>query len=80
MQDSPDGGELRVGETVAPLYIDQSRESLDPEKSVFEEITDGQEEIFIGKSFFLSSWSTCVSTRTTSLLHLDLFAVENTNS
>lgn len=48
-QDSPDGGELRVGETVAPLYIDQSRESLDPEKSVFEEITDGQEEIFIGE-------------------------------
>lgn len=48
-QDSPDGGVLRVGETVAPLYVDQSRESLDSEKSVFEEITGGQEEILLGE-------------------------------
>lgn len=48
-QDNPDGGELRVGETVAPLYVDQSRESLDPEKTVFEEITGGLEEIQLGE-------------------------------
>ena len=64
MQDSPDGGALRVGETVAPLYVDQSRESLDPEKTVFEEITGGQEEIVLGKSSYLLLWSTYVLTCT----------------
>lgn len=48
-QDQPDGGALRVGETVAPLYVDQSRDSLDAEKTVFEEITGGQEEIVLGQ-------------------------------
>jgi len=48
-QDNPDGGVLRVGETVAPLYVDQSRESLDSEKTVFEEITGGQEELLLGE-------------------------------
>jgi hypothetical protein len=33
---------------VAPLYVDQSRDSLDAEKTVFEEITGGQEEIVLG--------------------------------
>ncbi|KAG0561837.1 hypothetical protein KC19_9G096300 [Ceratodon purpureus] len=48
-QDNPDGGALRVGETVAPLYVDQSRDSLDPEKTVFEEITGGLEELVLGQ-------------------------------
>ncbi|GJP61747.1 hypothetical protein CLOP_g18884 [Closterium sp. NIES-67] len=47
-QDSPDGGSLRVGDTVAPLYVDQSRDSLDPNKTVFEEITGGADEILLG--------------------------------
>lgn len=44
-KEAPDGGVLRVGETVVPMYVDQSRESLDGSKTVFQEITDGQEEI-----------------------------------
>lgn len=63
-QDNPDGGVLRVGETVTPLYVDQSRESLDPEKSVFEEITGGQEEILLGDSSDLLLRSTYISTCT----------------
>eukprot|EP00271_Cylindrocystis_brebissonii_P015643 TRINITY_DN385_c0_g15_i1.p1 TRINITY_DN385_c0_g15~~TRINITY_DN385_c0_g15_i1.p1 ORF type:complete len:668 (-),score=135.65 TRINITY_DN385_c0_g15_i1:60-2063(-) len=47
-QDTPDGGYLRVGDTVAPLYVDQSRDVLSAEKTVFEELTDGNEEIMIG--------------------------------
>lgn len=65
MQDNPDGGVLRVGDTVAPLYVDQSRDSLDSGKSVFEEITGGQEEIVLGDSFYLLLWSTYVSPCTT---------------
>eukprot|EP00475_Leptophrys_vorax_P002174 TRINITY_DN11236_c0_g1_i1.p1 TRINITY_DN11236_c0_g1~~TRINITY_DN11236_c0_g1_i1.p1 ORF type:complete len:512 (+),score=37.40 TRINITY_DN11236_c0_g1_i1:224-1537(+) len=48
-QDAPDNGDLRVGETVAPLYVDQSRDVLDPDKTVFEEITGGAEEISLGE-------------------------------
>ncbi len=46
--ETPDGGELRVGETVSLAYVDQSRDALDDEKSVWEEISDGQEEIEVG--------------------------------
>ncbi|BBN17008.1 energy-dependent translational throttle protein EttA [Marchantia polymorpha subsp. ruderalis] len=48
-QDTPDNGFLRVGDTVVPLYVDQSRDSLDGEKTVFEEITDGFEEVSLGE-------------------------------
>eukprot|EP00897_Mesotaenium_endlicherianum_P006106 jgi/Mesen1/5523/ME000279S04727 len=48
-QESPDGGHLRVGETVAPLYVDQSRDALDESKTVFEEITGGNDEILLGE-------------------------------
>ncbi|CAI5514678.1 unnamed protein product [Closterium sp. Naga37s-1] len=48
-QDSPNEGTLRVGETVAPLYVDQSRDALDPNKTVFEEITGGADEILLGE-------------------------------
>ena len=48
-QEQPDGGELRVGPTVQLAYVDQSRDALDGKKSVWEEISDGQEIITVGK-------------------------------
>jgi ATP-binding cassette ChvD family protein len=46
--EKPDTGDLRVGDTVKPAYVDQSRDELDPEKSVFEIISEGQDPITIG--------------------------------
>ncbi len=46
--DAPDGGTLRVGPTVKLAYVDQSRESLNAENTVFEEITGGSDTIVIG--------------------------------
>ena len=48
-QEVPDGGSLRVGETVKLGYVDQSRDSLDPNKSVWEEISGGTDVIYLGK-------------------------------
>jgi len=48
-QEQPDGGELRIGPTVELAYVDQSRDALDPKKTVWEEISDGQDIITIGK-------------------------------
>ena len=48
-QEKPDGGELRVGETVEMAYVDQSRDVLDDSKTVWEAISDGEEEIALGK-------------------------------
>jgi ATP-binding cassette ChvD family protein len=48
-QEEPDGGELRVGPTVQLAYVDQSRDSLDGKKTVWEEISDGQEIITVGR-------------------------------
>ncbi len=48
-QEKPDTGSLRLGETVTLGYVDQSREALDPNKTVFEEITGGSDEIELGK-------------------------------
>lgn len=47
-QETADIGYLRVGDTVAPLYVDQSRSLLDPERTVFDEITDGYEDVTLG--------------------------------
>jgi sulfate-transporting ATPase len=47
--EQPDGGTLKVGETVQIGYVDQSRDALDPNKTVWEEISGGQEEIELGK-------------------------------
>ena len=47
-QEKPDGGELRVGPTVDLAYVDQSRDILDAEKTVYEEITDGRETVKLG--------------------------------
>ena len=49
-QETPDGGELRVGETVKLGYVDQSRDTLRADKNVWEEISDGLDIIEIGKS------------------------------
>jgi sulfate-transporting ATPase len=48
-QDKPDGGTLRVGDTVVSSYVDQSRETLNPENSIFQEITGGLDQIPLGK-------------------------------
>ncbi|MBN8869132.1 MAG: energy-dependent translational throttle protein EttA [Solirubrobacterales bacterium] len=46
--EEPDGGEIRLGDTVQLAYVDQSRDALDPEKTVWEEISDGDENITVG--------------------------------
>jgi energy-dependent translational throttle protein EttA len=48
-QEKPDGGKLRVGDTVVPAYVDQNRDSLNPESTVFEEITGGVDHLMLGK-------------------------------
>jgi len=48
-QEQPDDGELRIGETVQLAYVDQSRDALDPNKTVWEEISDGQDIIRVGR-------------------------------
>ena len=48
-QEQPDGGTLRLGETVQIGYVDQSRDSLSADKTVWEEITGGQDEVEMGK-------------------------------
>ncbi|RMG91101.1 MAG: energy-dependent translational throttle protein EttA [Chloroflexi bacterium] len=47
-QEQPDDGVLEIGQTVKLAYVDQSRETLDPDKTVWEEISDGQEYIMLG--------------------------------
>ncbi len=48
-QEKPDGGTLRLGDTVQIGYVDQSRDALDGNKSVWAEISGGQDEIEMGK-------------------------------
>ena len=49
-QEKPDAGELKVGETVALSYVDQSREKMQGERSVWEEISDGGKDLLmVGK-------------------------------
>ena len=47
-QEQPDHGELTVGSTVQLAYVDQSRDTLDGERTVYTEITDGQDTLVIG--------------------------------
>jgi ATP-binding cassette ChvD family protein len=47
--DKPDGGTLTVGESVQLGYVDQSRDSLDDTKTVWQEISDGMDQITMGK-------------------------------
>ena len=53
-QEKPDGGTLRIGDTVKIGYVDQSREALDAKKTVWEEISGGHDEIDLGKRTFAS--------------------------
>ena len=47
-QEQPDSGTLKLGETVDLSYVDQSRDALDPNKTVWEEISEGYEHIKVG--------------------------------
>ncbi|MGB7215611.1 MAG: energy-dependent translational throttle protein EttA [Gammaproteobacteria bacterium] len=47
-QEKPDSGTIRIGETVKLAYVDQSRDALDNEKTVWEEISDGQDILRVG--------------------------------
>jgi ATP-binding cassette ChvD family protein len=48
-QEQPDAGTLRLGDTVALGYVDQSRDALNPDHSVWQEISGGEDELLIGK-------------------------------
>jgi energy-dependent translational throttle protein EttA len=48
-QEQPDAGALRLGETVELAYVDQSRDALDPDKTVWEEISGGEDQIQVGE-------------------------------
>jgi sulfate-transporting ATPase len=47
-QDTPDSGSFRIGETVSLTYVDQSRETLRPEATIWEEISGGQDTVMLG--------------------------------
>jgi len=47
--ETPDAGTLRLGETVELGYVDQGRDSLNPDKSVWEEVSGGEDELLVGK-------------------------------
>jgi energy-dependent translational throttle protein EttA len=48
-QEKPDAGALKLGETVQIAYVDQSRADLDPDKTVYEVISDGLDDVQLGK-------------------------------
>jgi ATP-binding cassette ChvD family protein len=50
-QEQPDGGQLRIGDSVQLAYVDQSRDALDDTKSVWEEISDGADQIKVGEQW-----------------------------
>jgi energy-dependent translational throttle protein EttA len=47
-EESPDGGTLELGETVQLAYVDQSRDALDSQKTVWEEISGGEDQLRLG--------------------------------
>ncbi len=49
-QEEPDSGSLTVGQTAELAYVDQSRDALDAEKTVYEEISEGRDEVELGKA------------------------------
>ena len=48
-QEKPDAGSIKIGESVQLGYVDQSRDTLDGKKNVWEEISDGNDQILLGK-------------------------------
>ena len=53
-QEQPDSGTIKIGESVQLGYVDQSRDALDPNKTVWEEISGGNDVIYLGKREFNS--------------------------
>jgi ATP-binding cassette ChvD family protein len=53
-QEQPDSGELRIGETVELAYVDQSRDALDDDRTVWEEISGGEDQLKVGDRFMNS--------------------------
>ena len=49
-EEQPDSGTLEVGQTVELAYVDQSRDELDPEKSVFDEVSGGHDVLYFGRA------------------------------
>lgn len=47
-EDTPDAGTIRLGETVKLGYVDQSRDALDPEQTIWEAVSEGQETVWLG--------------------------------
>jgi len=47
-QDTPDEGTIRLGETVKLAYVDQNRDTLNPEQTIWEAVSEGQETIWLG--------------------------------
>jgi ATP-binding cassette ChvD family protein len=58
-QEQPDAGALKVGSTVQLAYVDQSRDVLDADKSVWEVITDKQDDIELGRGTRVNSRAYC---------------------
>ncbi|PTT12496.1 energy-dependent translational throttle protein EttA [Caulobacter sp. HMWF025] len=48
-REQPDGGSVKVGETVKLSYVDQSRDALDPNKTIWEEVSGGTDVMIVGK-------------------------------
>ncbi|MFL6279967.1 MAG: energy-dependent translational throttle protein EttA, partial [Vicinamibacterales bacterium] len=51
-QEKPDGGTLKIGETVRIGYVDQSRDALDPNSTIYDEIAEGVENMTVGERTF----------------------------
>jgi energy-dependent translational throttle protein EttA len=58
-QEQPDGGALKIGATVEMAYVDQTRDALNPEASVWEEISEKQDEIELGRGTTVNSRAYC---------------------
>ncbi len=48
-QENPDRGDLRIGDSVVYSYVDQNRDALSPENTIFQEITGGADQVILGK-------------------------------
>jgi ATP-binding cassette ChvD family protein len=53
-QEEPDAGALRLGDTVQLAYVDQSRDALDPDRTVWEEISGGEDRLKVGEQWMNS--------------------------
>ncbi|EFK95643.1 ABC transporter ATP-binding protein [sediment metagenome] len=53
-EEQPDGGSIKIGPTVRLAYVDQTREALDGESSVYDEVSEGADEIQLGNGLIKS--------------------------